>query len=60
VPTTGLQPATQFSNNGHNYWATYMIAPGTPGNYYLWAIAKDAGANVVATCCWPTAFTIHT
>ena len=59
TPTTGLQPATQFSNTGHNYWATYMTAPGTPGNYYLWAIAKDAGANVVATCCWPTAFTIH-
>ena len=22
-----------------------MIAPGTPGNYYFWAIAKDAGAQ---------------
>ena len=27
APTTGLQPASQFSNGGHNYWATYMTAP---------------------------------
>ena len=35
-----------------------MTAPATPGNYYIWAVAKDAGANVVATLCLPTAFTV--
>jgi hypothetical protein len=58
APTTGLTPATQFSNGGHNYWASYMNAPATPGNYYLWAIARDSGANVVQAICWPSAFTI--
>ena len=59
VPTTGFQGvASQFSNGGHNWWGTYMTAPATPGNYYIWAVAKDAGANVVATLCLPTAFTV--
>jgi hypothetical protein len=60
APTASLAPASQFSNSGHNYWASYVNAPGASGNYYLWAIAKDSGANVVATACWPSAFTIHT
>jgi hypothetical protein len=59
VPTTGFQGvASQFSNGGHNWWETYMNAPAVPGNYYIWAVAKDAGANVVATFCLPTAFTV--
>ena len=49
APTTGLIPASQFSNSGHNYWASYVSAPATAGNYYLWAVAKESGANVVAT-----------
>jgi hypothetical protein len=59
-PTANLAPASQFSNSGHNYWASYVTVPATAGNYYLWAIAKDSGANVVSTACWPSAFTVHT
>jgi hypothetical protein len=55
-----LETASQFSNGGHNYWAAYMNAPATAGNYYLWAIAKNSGANVVATFCFPSAYTVHT
>jgi hypothetical protein len=55
-----LETGSQFSNGGHNYWAGYMNAPAAPGNYYLWAIAKDAGGNVAATVCWPSPFTVHT
>ncbi|MEJ0020745.1 MAG: fibronectin type III domain-containing protein [Acetobacteraceae bacterium] len=51
-------PGAAFSNGGHNWWGTYAHAPATPGNYYLWAVAKDSGANVVATLCLPSAFTI--
>jgi len=56
-PTSSQQPGAQFSNNGHNYWGAYVNGPGTPGNYFLWAIAKDVGANVVAACVFPSAFT---
>ena len=57
APTSSLQPGAQFSNNGHNYWGAYMNGPGTPGNYFLWAIAKDSGANVVAASVFTSAFT---
>jgi hypothetical protein len=58
VPTANAQAAGPWSNAGHNMWVQYINAPGTAGNYYLWAVAKDAGANVVATYVWPSAFTI--
>ncbi len=58
VPTSGAQPATQWSNAGHNFWVQYINAPGTAGNYYLWAVAKDSGGNVVKTFIWPSAFTV--
>ena len=35
-----------------------MTAPASPENFYIWAVAKDAGANVVATLCLPAAFTV--
>jgi hypothetical protein len=57
APASPLQPGAQFSNNGHNYWGAYVNGPGTPGNYFLWSIAKDSGANVVAACVFPSAFT---
>jgi hypothetical protein len=60
VPTAGAQPCVQWSNAGHNLWVQYINAPGTAGNYFLWAVAKDSGGTVVATYVWPSAFTIHT
>jgi hypothetical protein len=59
VPTAGAQPCVQWSNAGHNLWVQYISAPGTAGNYFLWAVAKDAGGSVVATYVWPSAFTVH-
>ncbi len=59
VPTTGAQPCVQWSNAGHNLWVQYINAPGMLGNYYLWAVAKNSGGNVVATYVWPSAFTVH-
>ena len=59
VPTAGAQPCVQWSNAGHNLWVQYINAPGTAGNYFLWAVAKDSGGAVVATYVWPSAFTVH-
>jgi hypothetical protein len=59
VPTAGAQPCVQWSNAGHNLWVQYISAPGTAGNCFLWAVAKDAGGSVVATYVWPSAFTVH-
>ncbi len=59
VPTTGAQSGVQWTNAGHNLWVQYISAPGTAGNYYLWAVAKDSVGNVVAFYVWPSAFTVH-
>jgi hypothetical protein len=59
VPTAGAQPCLQWSNGGHNLWVQYINAPGTAGNYYLWAVAKASGGAVAATYVWPSAFTVH-
>jgi Fibronectin type III domain len=46
--------------DGHNLWYTWTITyPSVPGNYYLWAIAKDSSGNVGGTCVSPTPFTLQ-
>jgi len=47
-----VEPATflagsQTSANAHNYWARYIATPTTPGTYYTWCRAYDAGNNQV-------------
>jgi hypothetical protein len=50
--TAGMTAADgQFVNGGHNYWYAWAVpAPATPGTYYFWALATDAGGNIVASC----------
>jgi hypothetical protein len=57
MPTSGLTPGMQFAIDAHKYWGVYFDGPGSAGDYYLWAIARDADANVVQALCWPSAFT---
>ena len=55
-PTTGLTDGMQFNIDAHKYWGAYLTGPGSSGNYFLWAIAKDTNGTVVQSLCWPSTF----
>jgi len=60
VPAVTNAGSSGLALDGHNLWYTWAVTyPGTPGNYYLWAIAKDSSGNVGGTCVSPTPFTLQ-
>lgn len=45
IPTSGLTSVTYF--NSAYQWADYYPVPGTPGTYYLWALATNSSGNLI-------------
>jgi Fibronectin type III domain len=45
IPTSGLTSLTDYGSP--YYWADYYPVPGTPGTYYLWALAKDGSGDLL-------------
>jgi hypothetical protein len=59
VTPSSWTSGTPFSNSGQNYWAVYYSTPATPGAYYYWAQARDAGGNVVFTYVSPGTWQVN-
>jgi len=60
IPAASNAGAAGLTLDGHNLWYTWSVTyPSAPGNYYLWAIAKDSSGNVGGTSVSPTPFTLQ-
>ena len=45
IPSSGLTSVTYY--NSTYQWADYYPVPGTPGTYYLWALAQNSSGTLI-------------